>query len=44
MNELKPEDVITMLECPKCKERFGVQESWVGVITCPYCSEYVEGM
>ena len=31
------------LKCPKCKEIFGVAGDFCGVVTCPYCSEYVEG-
>ncbi len=31
------------LKCPKCKEIFGVAGDFWGVVTCPYCSEYVEG-
>jgi transcription initiation factor IIE alpha subunit len=31
------------LKCPKCKFNFGVERLFIGVITCPYCGEYIEG-
>ncbi len=31
------------LNCVKCKNKFKIEWEYVGVITCPYCSEYVEG-
>ncbi len=31
------------IECLKCKQKFGVDVDYIGVITCPYCGEYVEG-
>ncbi|MDQ1265730.1 MAG: hypothetical protein QG635_881 [Bacteroidota bacterium] len=32
------------LLCPSCDFYFGIVEDYIGVITCPYCGEYVEGM
>ncbi len=31
------------LKCQKCKFNFGVERLFIGVITCPYCGEYIEG-
>ena len=31
------------LYCKVCKLYFKVDEDVQGVITCPYCSEYIEG-
>ncbi|PKM92909.1 MAG: hypothetical protein CVU80_00935 [Elusimicrobia bacterium HGW-Elusimicrobia-4] len=31
------------LKCPHCKEKFGIEIDYMGVITCPYCGGYVEG-
>lgn len=28
----------------KCKKEFGIDREYMGVVTCPYCGEYVEGM
>ena len=34
------------LKCPNdnCKKEFGIDREYMGVVTCPYCGEYVEGM
>jgi hypothetical protein len=29
--------------CPNCSLEFGIIQDYIGVITCPYCGEYVEG-
>jgi len=34
---------IVKIACKKCKKNFGVDKNFIGVITCPYCGEYVEG-
>jgi len=31
------------LECPHCEHSFKIENDYMGVITCPYCGEYVEG-
>jgi ribosomal protein S27E len=31
------------LKCPHCKNEFGIDKNYIGVITCPYCGKYVEG-
>ena len=31
------------LKCPHCNHGFGIEREYMGVITCPYCGEYVEG-
>ena len=31
------------LKCPSCKKQFGIDKEYIGVVTCPYCGEYVEG-
>lgn len=31
------------LKCKSCDTFFGIELEYMGVITCPYCSEYVEG-
>ncbi|GEM_PF-6015196 len=31
------------LKCPHCDYDFGIEREYMGVITCPYCGEYVEG-
>ncbi|MCX7001623.1 MAG: hypothetical protein NT106_15230 [Candidatus Sumerlaeota bacterium] len=31
------------LVCPECNNEFAILRDFVGVITCPYCGEYVEG-
>ena len=28
----------------KCNKEFGIDREYMGVVTCPYCGEYVEGM
>lgn len=33
----------SVLECKKCGEKFQVNNDFMGIITCPYCGEYVEG-
>lgn len=37
------EGKIVSIVCRKCKRNFGVNSEYIGVITCPYCGEYVEG-
>ena len=37
------EDDYTELTCPECGEVFWVANDYNGVITCPYCGDYVEG-
>lgn len=34
---------LVKLKCKACKYVFGIDEQYMGVITCPYCAEYVEG-
>lgn len=36
-------DEIFRIACKKCKRDFGVERYFEGIITCPYCGEYVEG-
>ena len=31
------------LKCSHCNHEFGIEREYMGVITCPYCGEYVEG-
>jgi len=31
------------LNCPNCDKRFGIEWDYIGIVTCPYCGEYVEG-
>lgn len=31
------------IECKECRLTFGVDSEYIGIITCPYCGEYVEG-
>ncbi len=52
-NSLKKKDMLKILkkdyfvgdklECGGCGTTFGIEFEYMGVITCPYCSEYVEG-
>ena len=30
--------------CHSCKLEFGIIKNYIGIINCPYCNEYVEGM
>ena len=32
------------LKCYHCKKYFGIDREYMGIVTCPYCGEYVEGM
>ena len=32
------------LLCNNCKLEFGILKNYIGIINCPYCNEYVEGM
>jgi len=34
---------IVKIVCKKCKKNFGADKNYIGVITCPYCGNYVEG-
>lgn len=49
IKELKKSDeedfyfVGAKLKCPHCNHEFGIEREYMGVITCPYCGEYVEG-
>jgi ribosomal protein L37AE/L43A len=36
-------DKIVKLTCKGCKGTFYVKRNTLGVITCPHCSDYVEG-
>lgn len=31
------------LKCNHCKTHFGIESQYIGVVTCPYCGEYLEG-
>lgn len=31
------------LKCNHCKTYFGIESEYIGVVTCPYCGEYLEG-
>lgn len=31
------------LKCPHCGKAFGIHKEYIGIVTCPYCGEYVEG-
>jgi len=31
------------LKCPHCSKEFGIDKEYIGIVTCPYCGEYVEG-
>ncbi|GAB1370914.1 hypothetical protein MASR1M45_09760 [Candidatus Kapaibacterium sp.] len=31
------------IKCESCELIFGIIDSYIGIITCPYCNEYVEG-
>ena len=31
------------LKCPHCNKEFSIEKGYIGIITCPYCGEYVEG-
>ena len=31
------------LKCPHCNKAFGIDRKYIGIVTCPYCGEYVEG-
>lgn len=52
-NSLKKKDMIKILEkdyfvglktkCENCESFFGIDLEYMGVVTCPYCGEYVEG-
>ena len=35
--------VSSKLKCPHCGKNFGIDREYMGVVTCPYCGEYVEG-
>ena len=46
LQNLKAKDyrrAICVVSCPHCKLRFGVERFYMGIITCPYCGDYVEG-
>lgn len=34
---------LSEIKCQSCELIFGIIDSYMGVITCPYCNEYVEG-
>lgn len=38
-NEIK----IAKIKCNCCLNIFGIVDDYLGIITCPYCNEYVEG-
>jgi len=38
----EPTEIIK-ISCLKCLKCFGVERRYMGIITCPYCGEYVEG-
>ena len=33
----------SLLKCDGCQSLFYVIDSYSGVITCPYCGDYIEG-
>ena len=37
------QDKLVTITCGKCKLKFGIGKTYLGVITCPYCGCYVEG-
>ena len=32
------------LNCPHCERAFGIDKEYMGVVICPYCGKYIEGM
>lgn len=34
---------IETIKCPHCGRKFGVDKDYIGIITCPYCGNYIEG-
>lgn len=41
--ERREKEVKARLKCKKCKKEFKIENDYMGVVTCPYCSEYIEG-
>ncbi len=41
----KKEVEVAIISClnKECKGKFGVDVDYIGIVTCPYCGEYVEG-
>lgn len=42
-NLIKVMDKWNKLYCESCKHRFKVKKEFKGIITCPYCGDYVDG-
>lgn len=42
-NKKQRKQILEKLECLKCKRKFGIEIDYMGIITCPYCDEYIEG-
>lgn len=45
-NQIKNKKEISKMEdikYKKCKLKFGIDIGYIGIVTCPYCGEYVEG-
>jgi PHP family Zn ribbon phosphoesterase len=34
---------MSRLRCLRCRKSFGIENDYMGVITCPYCGEHIEG-
>ena len=41
--ERREKEVKARLKCKKCKKEFKIENDYMGIVTCPYCSEYIEG-
>ena len=41
--KIKKEEKFDSISCKKCEDEFGLNKEYIGVVTCPYCGEYVEG-
>lgn len=40
---VKNNNALTTLSCKSCKHSFKVESNYSGIVTCPYCSDYVDG-
>lgn len=34
---------ISEIICHNCEIPFSIDKDYIGIVTCPYCGEYVEG-
>lgn len=34
---------LASVKCKKCRKEFAINKNFIGVITCPYCGNHVEG-